>query len=44
LSTTENVACPLASLVTRPEVGATVMPLVSSSVFVTATFAASRPP
>jgi hypothetical protein len=43
LSTTVKLAVPPASLVTRPEVGLTVIPAVSLSWFVTETFAASRP-
>ena len=42
-STTVNVAVPPASLVTRPEVGVTVIPAVSLSVFVTETSAGFRP-
>ena len=38
-----NVAVTPASVVTRLEVGATVIPAVSLSWFVTETFAASRP-
>ncbi len=43
VSLTVNVAVPPASLVTRPVVGATVIPAASSSVFVTPTSAGSRP-
>ena len=43
-STTVNEAVPPASVVTSPAVGATVIPETSSSVLVTATFAASTPP
>ena len=42
-STTSKVSVPPASVVTRPEVGLTVMPAVSSSVLVTETSAGSRP-
>src|SRR5438045_6585634 len=40
---TVNVAVPPASVVTRPAVGATVIPATSLSVFVTATSAGERP-
>ena len=43
VSTTVNVAVPPASVV-GPEIGETVMPAMSLSVFVTVTSAASRPP
>ncbi len=43
VSTTVNVAVPPASVVTRPAVGATVMPAASLSVFVAETSAASMP-
>ncbi len=41
--TTVNVAVPPASVVVKPVVGVTVMPLVSLSVLVTATSVASTP-
>ena len=43
VSTTVNVAVPPASVVVRPEVGVTVMPAASLSVFVTATSVALNP-
>ena len=43
LSTTVNVALPPASVVARPEVGLTVMPTASLSIFVTETSAGSIP-
>src|SRR5437016_4077132 len=43
VSTTLNVATPPASVVTRPEVGTTVKPATSLSVFVTATSVGSSP-